>query len=38
VMRGRVESVAAFRWDAARGDFLPVDLAVSEPSSGRHAT
>jgi len=38
VMRGRVDSVAAFRWDAARGDFLPVDLAVSEPSSGRHAT
>src|SRR5207244_4350392 len=24
VMRGRVDSVAAFRWDAARGDFLPV--------------
>ena len=38
VMRGRVDSVAAFRWDAARGDFLPVDLALSEPSSGRHAT
>jgi proteasome lid subunit RPN8/RPN11 len=38
VLRGRVDSVAAFRWDATRGDFLPVDLAVSEPSSGRHAT
>src|SRR5207249_735672 len=38
VVRGRVESVAAFRWDAARGDFLPVAVEVSEPSSGRHAT
>jgi proteasome lid subunit RPN8/RPN11 len=38
VVRGRVDSTAAFRWDAARGDFLPVDLGVVEPSSGRHAT
>ena len=38
VVGGRVESVAGFRWDAARGDFLPIDLEVSEPSSGRHAT
>ena len=38
VVRGRVESAAAFRWDAARGDFLPVAVEVSEPSSGRHAT
>jgi proteasome lid subunit RPN8/RPN11 len=38
VARGRVESVIAFRWDATRRDFLPVDLGVSEPSSGRHAT
>jgi proteasome lid subunit RPN8/RPN11 len=38
VVSGRVESVAAFRWDAARGDFVPIDLEVSEPSSGRHAT
>jgi proteasome lid subunit RPN8/RPN11 len=38
VARGRVESVIGFRWDAARRDFLPVDLGVSEPSSGRHAT
>lgn len=38
VVRGRVESVAAFRWDAVRCDFLPVGLEVSEPSPGRHAT
>ena len=38
VVGGRVESVAAFRWDAARGDFVPVDLEVSEPSSGRRTT
>jgi [CysO sulfur-carrier protein]-S-L-cysteine hydrolase len=38
VVRGRVESVSAFRWDAAGRDFLPVDLEISEPSSGRHAT
>lgn len=38
VVRGRVESVAAFRWDAASRDFLPVDLEASEPNSGRTPT
>ena len=38
VVGGRAESVTAFRWDATRRDFLPVDLEASEPSSGRRAT
>ena len=28
VVSGRVDAVAAFRWEAARRDFLPVDLGV----------
>ena len=28
VVSGRVDAVAAFRWDAARRDFMPVDLGV----------
>jgi proteasome lid subunit RPN8/RPN11 len=28
VVAGHVDAVAAFRWDAARRDFLPVDLGV----------
>jgi proteasome lid subunit RPN8/RPN11 len=34
VVGGRVEAVAAFRWNPARRDFLPVDLGL-EPAGGR---
>jgi proteasome lid subunit RPN8/RPN11 len=31
VMGGRVETTAAFRWDAAHRDFLPVSLENAPP-------
>lgn len=34
VVEGRVEAVAAFRWDQGRRDFLPVTLECFEPSGG----
>jgi len=37
VVTRSVEAVAAFRWNAARSDFLPVDLAALMPSGERSA-
>ncbi|MBI4635670.1 MAG: glutamate-1-semialdehyde 2,1-aminomutase [Candidatus Rokubacteria bacterium] len=34
VVGGRPEAMAAFRWDAATRDFLPVDLGAPSPSVG----
>ncbi len=38
VAGGRVETVAAFRWDGARRDFLPVDLGLETAGGRRERT
>jgi proteasome lid subunit RPN8/RPN11 len=38
VVGGRVEAVAAFRWNPARRDFLPVDLGLEPAGERRERT
>jgi proteasome lid subunit RPN8/RPN11 len=35
VVAGRVDAMAAFRWDPTQRDFLPLELAVSDARSAR---